>query len=92
MPGCGDNPDPDRSAEAKAACEAEVAKRLRADEKDLRYVTTVKRFGSGGRDVEGTVTMSSTSPTRFICGVYADGDRAEGPLRVDGVKVPYAPQ
>lgn len=92
LPGCGSDPDPDRSPEAEAACEAEVAKRLRAEQRDLRYETTVKRFGSGGWDVQGTVATVSSSPMPFICGVYADGDRAKGSLRVDGVKVPYTGQ
>ena len=84
---CGGSPDPDRSAEARAACEAEVEKRLDGGAEGARFTTTVQRFGSGGWTVQGTVATATRSPQPFMCGVYADGDRATGRLRVDGVQV-----
>ena len=84
---CGGSPDPDRSAEARAACEAEVAKRLEGGAAGARFTATVQSFGSGGWTVQGTVATATSFPAPFMCGVYADGDRATGRLREDGVQV-----
>lgn len=87
--GCGGNtPDPDRSAEAINLCESEVAKRLGLERRVLTYESAAKRFGSGGWDVEGTVSRPSARPVPFACGIYADGSRDRGALRADAVRVP----
>jgi hypothetical protein len=73
-------------------CESEVAKRLGRETDALTYESSARRFGSGAWDVNGTVARPASSPVPFVCGVYADGDRDDGPLHADGVKVPASPQ
>jgi hypothetical protein len=90
---CGGNtPGPDRSSEAIALCESEVAKRLATHADTLTYDSSASRLGSGAWDVKGTVAGPTSTAVPFVCGVYADGDRDDGPLRADGVKVPASPQ
>lgn len=88
---CGNPPNLDRSDQAIKVCESEVAKRLGADAAVLTFDSSANRFGSGGWDVKGTVARRGASPEPFTCGVYADGDRNRGPLRVDGVRLPADP-
>ena len=90
---CSGNGAPaDRSAEAARLCESEVAKRLGTDAGAVTFDSEASRFGSGAWTVKGTAARGAAAPVPFTCGVYADGDRDDGPLRADGVRVPAGPE
>lgn len=82
--GCGQEPPTDRASEAKGACEEAVRARPGLTEARLSGEVRVERMGSGGWTVEGPI---SGGRGNVRCGVFADGDADEAPLRVDGLDI-----
>ena len=81
--GCSDGSPQDRSAEVKTACEDALRSRPGMTDARLADDVRVDRFGSGGWTVEGAIAGGGS----VRCGVIADGDADEAPLRVDGLDI-----
>ena len=81
--GCSEGSPRDRSPEAKAACEDALRSRQGMADARLADDVRVDRFGSGAWTVEGTIAGGGS----IQCGVIADSDADEAPLRVDGLDI-----